>query len=57
MSDCTCRVCQDYRRWMAAINPQTDEAKAAAGISLRSTDLAGARIAMIRCRGTRKTES
>jgi acetyl-CoA carboxylase beta subunit len=26
---CNCTVCSDHRRWMAAINPQTDEAKAA----------------------------
>jgi hypothetical protein len=26
---CDCRVCSDYRRWEAALNPQTDEAKAA----------------------------
>jgi hypothetical protein len=26
---CNCKVCQDHRRWMAAINPQSDEAKAA----------------------------
>jgi hypothetical protein len=26
---CDCSVCTDHRRWMAAINPQTEEAKAA----------------------------
>lgn len=26
---CQCKVCQDTRRWDAAINPQTEEAKAA----------------------------
>lgn len=26
---CNCKVCQDTDRWMAALNPQTDEAKAA----------------------------
>jgi len=26
---CNCRVCTDHRRWMAALNPQTEEAKKA----------------------------
>jgi hypothetical protein len=26
---CNCRVCNDHRRWLAALNPQTDEAQAA----------------------------
>lgn len=29
MAMCNCKVCSDHRRWMAAINPQTEEAKAA----------------------------
>jgi hypothetical protein len=29
MAKCTCRVCMNHRRWLAAINPQTREAKAA----------------------------
>lgn len=26
---CNCRVCTDHARWLAALNPQTDEAKSA----------------------------
>jgi hypothetical protein len=29
MSECNCRVCSNHRRWMAAIDPQTQNAKAA----------------------------
>lgn len=29
MAECTCRVCMNHRRWLAAINPKTPEAKAA----------------------------
>lgn len=26
---CNCRICTQHRRWHAALNPQTEEAKAA----------------------------
>jgi hypothetical protein len=29
MSTCNCKVCSDHRRWLAALNPQTDRARAA----------------------------
>jgi hypothetical protein len=29
MTECNCRVCSNHRRWVAALNPQTDDAKAA----------------------------
>lgn len=29
MTECNCRVCVDHRRWLAALNPQTEEAKKA----------------------------
>lgn len=28
MAECNCQVCQDTQRWMTALNPQSDEAKA-----------------------------
>lgn len=29
MPECKCRVCTDHRRWLAALDPQTPEAKSA----------------------------
>lgn len=37
---CNCRACCDHRRWIAAIDPQTDEAKAAFNEIMQSLDQA-----------------
>jgi len=49
MSECNCKICIDHKRWYAALNPQTPEAKAAFDDMLTEIEGASTDASVWRC--------